>query len=166
MILKKQLTRIDPLSPLSTHFPPVHPFESGSIGIGTGNPVLEEFEMGGETLKDFWVIGSKGWAVGVGDEVMDGEEVAPGFEPTKDGLEVGIALGGMDGAVEGVLEDPVEGLFRGVGEEIAETILTVEFEGGSFVASANGRGGEVESENVGLRGRPGANIVAESATRD
>src|SRR5262245_2720913 len=83
-----------------------------------GHPLVEECEMRRESLLHFLFSDSKGRAVLVGNQVINGQEVHVPLEPAENSVHVLISAGGVNGTKERVFEQPVELPRSGIGEKI------------------------------------------------
>ena len=145
--------------------PPEHALEVGAIGVRAGHPVGEELEAGGKSPDNFVAGGAEGRAVGVGNEIIDGEVIGAGLQPARQGADVLVAVGGVDGAKESVLENPVELLQGRVAEKVGQLKICGQSGGaGPFGGNADGAGGEVEAGDVKSGGGPRADVMAGAAT--
>src|SRR5580700_4731580 len=99
--------------------------------------------MGREAGVDLVACGSEGRAVGVWNEVIDGQVVAAGLEPSQQGAFIEAAFGGVDCAEEGVLKNPVKQTGRSVPKKIDPQKLGGQVRGRRLARAFDGAGGEI-----------------------
>jgi hypothetical protein len=67
-----------------------------------------------KTLPQFVAGGAKRRAIGIGNQVIDGEKLAVWFEPAQHRFDVIITFARVYGAKQGVFEEPIKWLVWGV----------------------------------------------------
>src|ERR1017187_2770288 len=94
------------LAPFSA--PPKHQFQAGAVGIRAWHPLFHQIEMRRKPLPLFVARRAKRRAVRVGNQIIHGEKLPAGFQPTQHSTDVIVAFAWIDGAKQRVLEQPVE----------------------------------------------------------
>src|SRR5258707_4536700 len=96
---------------------------------------------------------------------MNGQELAVGFEPAENSLDIRVPLRRIDGAKEGVFEHPVECAWWFVGQKIGQSKFSSGNRTALLLCQANGRWRKVKTARAKAGLRPGAHIVPRPAAR-
>src|SRR5262249_27570101 len=98
--------------------PPEHPFQSRAVRIGPRDPIRHQFQMGREATANLLPCRAKWRAIFIGNEIMNREKLAVGFEPAQYRPQIVLSSVRIDRTIERVFKKPVKLLRRRVLQEI------------------------------------------------